>query len=574
MKQLMPFIKSYRWKIVLCIALVFVQALSQLYLPTLMADIVDIGVVKGNTPYIIRVGVFMMLVAAAGTGSMILGSYLTSRISTGFSRSLRTAVFSHIETFSLNEFDQIGTSSLITRTTNDINQIQQLIVMMLLMFVRAPLMSIGGVVLAFTKDALLALILVASIPILFALIYFVQKHGVPYFQKLQVKLDGLNRVLRESLTGIRVVRAFGRNHHEMERFDETSRDLMKTSLKANRTMGLLFPGLSLILNLAIVAIMWAGSFRIDAGHLQVGDLMAFIQYAMQMMFALMMVSMMFVMIPRAQVSANRIGEVLQLTTGILETGSHRETKEKGTLEFREVTFRYPGAEKPALENVSFTAGPGQVTAIIGGTGSGKSTLLNLIPRFYEIESGRLLVDGLDHHAFLQEELRDKLGLVPQKAILFSGTIADNIRFGKPDATDEEVRYAAEIAQAAEFVEALPDGYDSLLNQGGVNLSGGQKQRLAIARALVRKPEIYLFDDSFSALDFKTDARLRQALRRETEEATVLIVAQRVNTIMDADQIIVLEDGRMVGKGSHEELIKSSPVYREIVASQLSEEALG
>ncbi len=573
MQQLFEYLKPYRWQIVVSLFFVFIQALSQLYLPTLMADVVDVGIFKGDTAYIIRVGFYMLGVTALGTVGMILSSYLAAKISTGFSRRLRTAVFSHIETFSLNEFDKIGTASLITRTTNDINQVQQLIVMMLRMFVRAPLMAIGGVILAFSKDARLALIIVAVIPVLFVFIYFVQKKGIPYFRLMQTKLDGLNRVLREGLTGIRVVRAFGRASYEKTRFDEASADLSSTAMRANRTMGVLFPFMQLILNVAIVAIMWFGSFRIASGHLQVGDLMAFIQYAMQMMFALMMVSMMFVMIPRAQVSINRIGEVLNLSSSILETGSRRDETFKGKIEFKDVSFRYPGAEKQALESVSFVAEPGKVTAIIGGTGAGKSTLLNLIPRFYELESGRILIDNVDTHFLLQEDLRKLIGLVPQKATLFSGSIEENIRFGKPEATEAEVRRAAQTAQASEFIERLPDGFNTVLAQGGTNLSGGQKQRLAIARALVRKAAIYLFDDSFSALDFKTDAKLRWALRDDIQQATVIIVAQRVNTIMDADQILVLEDGKIVGKGTHRALIETSSVYREIVRSQMSEEAL-
>ncbi|HSU79813.1 MAG TPA: ABC transporter ATP-binding protein, partial [Candidatus Angelobacter sp.] len=452
-------------------------------------------------------------------------------------------------------------------------QLQQVLIMMLRMFVRAPLMCIGGIILAFSKDALLALVLVAVIPVLAILIYFVQKKGIPLFRLMQAKLDGLNQVLREGLTGIRVVRAFDRSSFEKERFDQSSGSLSQTALKANRIIGILFPVMTLVLNIATLGIMWFGSFRINTGHLQVGDLMAFIQYAMQIMFALMMVSMMFVMIPRAQVSAQRIREVLNLSSSILETGTHLEEKVEGTVEFREVTFRYPGAEKPALEGVSFKAEKGKVTAIIGGTGSGKTALIQLISRFYEIESGRISIDGVDCHAFSLEELRARMGYVPQKAMLFTGTIAENIRFGKPEATDEEVKHAAEIAQASGFIEGLTEGYKAQVSQGGTNLSGGQKQRLSIARAVVRRPSIYLFDDSFSALDYQTEAKLRQALKRETDEATVLIVAQRINSIMDADHILVLENGKLVGQGTHHQLLESSRVYREIAASQLSEEEM-
>jgi ATP-binding cassette, subfamily B, multidrug efflux pump len=573
MGQLSNYLKPYRGRIIAGLTLVFIQAFSQLYLPTLMADIVDIGVVHGNTGYIIRVGLIMLVVTLLGTLCMVFASYLSAKIAAGFSQDLRSSLFAHIETFSLNELDQVGTSSLITRTTNDINQLQQVLIMMLRMFVLAPLMSIGGIILAFSKDALLALVLVAVIPILAIIIYFVQKKGIPLFKTMQAKLDGLNQVLREGLTGIRVVRAFDRSSFEKTRFNQSSGDLSETAMKANRIMGVLFPVMTLVLNIATLGIMWFGSFRINTGHLQVGDLMAFIQYAMQIMFALMMVSMMFVMIPRAQVSAQRIREVLNLSSSILETGTHAQGDVAGTVEFREVTFRYPGAEKPALDRISFKAEKGKVTAIIGGTGSGKTTLIQLIPRFYELEGGRITIDGIDHHAFSQEELRAKMGYVPQKATLFTGTIAENIRFGKPDATIEEITHAAEIAQASRFIKDLSDGYQSKVSQGGTNLSGGQKQRLSIARAIVRRPSIYLFDDSFSALDYQTEANLRNALKRETEEATVLIVAQRVNSIMDADQILVLEDGKLVGQGTHHQLLESSRVYREIAASQLSEEEM-
>lgn len=573
MGQLSTYLKPFRGRIIACLVLVFIQAFAQLYLPTLMAEIVDVGVVHGKTGYIIRVGFIMLLVTFLGTLCMVVASFFSAKIAAGFSQKLRSSLFSHIETFSLHELDQVGTSSLITRTTNDINQLQQVLIMMLRMFVRAPLMSIGGIILAFSKDAQLALVLLAVIPVLGLLIYFVQKKGIPLFRAMQTKLDGLNQVLREGLTGIRVVRAFERASFEKERFDGASGELSRTAMKANRVMGVLFPVMTLVLNIATLGIMWFGSFRIDTGHLQVGDLMAFIQYAMQIMFALMMVSMMFVMIPRAQVSAGRIREVLNLSSSILETGAPVDEEVEGTIEFREVTFRYPGAERPALDGISFKAEKGKVTAIIGGTGSGKTTLMQLIPRFYELESGRIMIGGMDYHAFTQEELRALMGYVPQKATLFTGTIAENIRVGKPEATMEEVKQAADIAQASSFIEGLSDGYASMVSQGGTNLSGGQKQRLSIARAIVRRPSIYLFDDSFSALDYQTEAKLRQELKRETEQATVLIVAQRVNTIMDADHILVLEDGKLVGQGTHHQLLDSSHVYREIAASQLSEEEM-
>jgi len=572
--KLARFLKPFRLSLILVFILVFFQSLSELYLPTLMSDIVDIGVVQGDTSYIVGTGGIMLLVAAGGTICVIVASYLSSRAATGFGKILRRKVFTHVESYSLQEFDKIGTASLITRTTNDINQIQQVMIMVLRMMVSAPMLAIGGIIMAVSKDAVLSLVIVVVIPVLSLVIFVIAKKGVPLFKVMQIKLDQLNRVLREKLTGIRVIRAFNRLDYEQKRFDKANRDLTSTAIKVNKIMAALMPIMMLMLNYTTIAIIWFGAIRIDSGHMQVGDLMAFIQYVMQIMFGLIMFSMMFVMIPRAQASATRINEVLNTVPEINDPLEAKNTDgRRGFVEFQNVTFGYPGAEQPAISNVSFSTSPGQVTAIIGGTGSGKSTMMNLIPRFYDIDSGSILVDGVDVREMSQENLRSKIGFVSQQAVLFTGTIADNIRYGKEEATEEEMRQAAQTAQALEFITSMKDGFDSVIAQGGTNISGGQKQRLSIARALIRKPGIYIFDDSFSALDFKTDAKLRAALKKETSDATVLIVAQRVSTVMDADQIIVLDEGKIVGCGRHKELMSTCEIYREIVSSQLSEEEI-
>ncbi|MBN3524140.1 ABC transporter ATP-binding protein [Paenibacillus apiarius] len=574
MMKLFRFLRPYRIQIVFVLALIFVQSLSDLYLPTLMSDIVDTGIVQGDTPYILRIGGFMLLVAAGGMICSIGASYLSSKVAAGFGKLLRGKVFAHVENFSLQEFDKIGTASLITRTTNDITQLQQVLIMILRMMVSAPMMCIGGIIMAVSKDAKLTLVLAVVIPLLALAIFAVASKGIPLFKAMQKKLDKLNLVLREGLTGIRVIRSFNRIDHEKERFNEANQDLTNTAVKVNRIMASLMPIMMLAMNFSTIAIIWFGSIRIDNGNMQVGSLMAFIQYAMQIMFSLIMVSIIFVMIPRASASAARINEVLNMQSEIKDAAQIKKSdRERGFIEFNDVTFSYPGAEQPAISNISFSARPGETTAIIGGTGSGKSTLLSLIPRFYDVDSGSIRVNGVDVREMAQQDLRSKIGFVPQKAVLFTGTINDNIRYGKQDATDEEIRHAAEIAQAGEFISGMKDGFDSEIAQGGANVSGGQKQRLSIARALVRRPEIYVFDDSFSALDFKTDAKLRAALKEETTESTVLLVAQRVSTVMAADRIIVLDEGRIAGIGTHNQLMDTCSVYREIVSSQLSEEEI-
>ncbi|KRE45528.1 ABC transporter ATP-binding protein [Paenibacillus sp. Soil522] len=574
MLKLFRFMKPYRIPVIFVLVLVFLQTLSDLYLPTLMADIIDKGVVTGDTPYIWRIGGVMLLIATLGGVCAIGASYMSAKAAGGFGRDLRRRVFAHVEQFSLNEFDKIGTASLITRTTNDITQVQMVLTMLMRVMVMAPLMCFGGIIMALSKDVMLSWVLITVVPLLALLIFAIVSRSVPHFKAMQTKIDKLNLVLRENLTGIRVIRSFNRTAHEQKRFDGANADLTETSIKVNRLMASLMPVMMLVLNFASIALIYFGGRRIESGQMEVGDLIAFIQYAWQIMFALIFASMMFVMVPRASASAARINEVLDMNPDIKDTADgSKKAVAAGTVAFDNVSFYYPGAEMPALSNISFTAKPGEVTAIIGGTGSGKSTLLNLIPRFYDVNEGSVHIGGVDVRELTQEQLRAQIGLVPQKALLFTGTITNNIRFGKEDATEEEVWHAARVAQAADFVAGMPDGYDSVLAQGGTNVSGGQKQRLSIARALVRKARIYLFDDSFSALDFKTDAMLREALRAETTESTVLIVAQRVSTVMNADRIIVLDEGRIAAIGTHRELLRSCDVYREIVLSQLSEEEI-
>ncbi len=578
MIRLFRFLKPYRIPIALVFVLIFLQSLSDLYLPTLMANIVDTGIVKGDTSYILRIGSFMLVVAIGGTICAVAGNFYAARVAIGFGRLVRGKLFTHVERFSLHEFDQVGTASLITRTTNDTTQVQLVLAIMLRMMISAPLMGIGGIIMAVSQDAQLAWVLIAAVPVLALAIYIIMAKSIPLFQAVQVKLDKLNLVLDEGLAGVRVIRAFDRIDHEKRRFDEANHDLMDVSISVNRIVATLMPVMMLVLNLATIAIVWFGGIRINNGEMQIGALIAFLQYAMQILFALLMLSMMFIMLPRASASAKRINEVLDVKPEIKDAEVLDDTDtERGYVEFKDVTFSYPGAEEPALCDISFSARPGEVTAIIGGTGSGKTTLVSLIPRLYDVDpavaSGRILVDGVDIRTMSQEHLRSKIGFVPQKAVLFSGTITENIHYGKADASELEIRHAADVAQATEFISEMTDGFDSLIAQGGTNVSGGQKQRLSIARALVRRPEIYIFDDSFSALDFKTVSKLRAALKKETLDATVLIVAQRVSTVMDADQIIVLDEGRIAGIGTHRELMRTSEVYREIVSSQLSLEEI-
>ncbi len=573
--RLYRYLKPFVFMAVAVLALVLLQSFADLSLPSLMATIVDDGIFKGNISLIWKVGRNMLLVAFGGALCSVIAGYLSAKVASGFGLSLRSAVFSHVESFSLREFDQFGTSSLITRTTNDVTQMQMVVLMSLRMVASAPMMIIGGIVMAVSQDARLSLYLVAVLPIIALAIAFTMTKTLPMFKAMQKKIDRLNQVLREGLTGVRVIRAFNRQEYEASRFNKANLDLTDTALRVNRLMAFLMPLMMFTFNLTSIAIIWIGGHRIDAGSLEIGHLMAFIQYAMQILMSLVMMSMIFVMLPRASASAQRINQVLDSNPDIVDPQESQvdDPEDKGTLEFKDVTFSYPGASTPVLRNISFKTKPGETVAILGGTGSGKSTLVNLIPRFYDVDSGQVLVGGVDVRSMAQRELRAKIGFVPQRAVLFHGTVEDNIRYGKFDASQEEIIHAAEIAQALDFVTAMKDGFQSEIAQGGQNVSGGQKQRLSIARALVRKPQLYVFDDSFSAVDFKTDAKLRQALRQETRDATTIIVAQRVSTIMDADRIIVLDKGTIAGMGTHGELMAASEVYREIVLSQLSEEEI-
>ncbi|MGE6669678.1 ABC transporter ATP-binding protein [Paenibacillus xylanexedens] len=574
MMKLFRMLKPYKIPIFFILGLIMLQTLAELYLPTLMADIVNDGIIKGDIPYIWQIGGWMLVIAIGGTACSVIASYLSSRTAGGFAKQLRSRVFRHVENFSLQEFDKMGTASLITRTTNDITQVQNVLTMMLRMMIMAPLMCIGGIFMAVSQDAKLSTIFLVVLPVLGGAIALIGAKGLPLFKTIQKKLDRLNLVLREQLTGIRVVRSFNRGEHEKVRFNGANTELRDSSIKVNVLMATIMPVMMLVMNFSMIAILYFGGMRIDSGNMNIGALIAFIQYAMQIMFSLIMVSMIFVMIPRASASAERINEVLDMQPDLSNPEQPRGMKSmQGMIEFDNVTFRYPGAENPALSNISFTARSGETTAIIGGTGSGKSTLLSLIPRFYDVTEGSVRVNGTDVREIRQEDLRAKIGFVPQKAVLFTGTITENIRHGKDDATMDEVVHAARTAQAENFITEMKEGYDSLIAQGGNNVSGGQKQRLSIARALVRRPEVYIFDDSFSALDFKTDAKLRAALKSETTEAAVLIVAQRVSTVMDADRILVMDEGRIVGSGTHKELLEHNEVYREIVSSQLTEEEI-
>ncbi|MGQ9632406.1 MAG: ABC transporter ATP-binding protein [bacterium] len=575
MIKLFKYLKPYAIPVATVIILVFLESMANLYLPNLMSDIVNKGITRSDINYIIRTGGFMLLVALGGSICAVLAGYLGSHAAMGFGAILRSEIFSHVSSFSLNEFDKFGTPSLITRTTNDVTQVQMVTVIMMRMIIMAPIMCIGGIIMAVSKDKGLSWVIAVVIPILAAAILITALKGFPLFKAIQKKIDKLNLVLQEGLTGVRVIRAFNRLDYERRRFQDANLDLTQTSIQVNRIMAALMPTMMLIMSYTTVAIIWFGGIRIDRGTSNIGNMMAFMQYAMQILFSLLMASMMFIMVPRAQASAERINEVLE-TIPEMKDAEHvksADNDKRGYIEFRDVTFRYHGAEEPAVRNISFSAKPGEVIAIIGSTGSGKSTLLNLIPRFYDVDSGSILIDGVDVREMSQEALRAKIGFVPQKAVLFTGTIADNIRYGKEDATDEEVQKAAEIAQATEFIFGMKDRFNSIIAQGGTNVSGGQKQRLSIARALVKRPEIYVFDDSFSALDFKTDSKLRAALKRETANSTVLIVSQRVATVMNADKIIVMDEGRIVGMGTHKELCKTCEVYREIVSSQLPEEEI-
>jgi ATP-binding cassette subfamily B protein len=573
-RLLRAYLRPYAGRIALVLALLLVQAIGNLYLPTLNGDIINFGVALGDNDYIIEAGALMLAVTVALGIASILAVYWGALIAMGLGRDLRSDIFRKVQAFSQVEVNAFGPATLITRNTNDVQQVQMVVFMALTMIISAPILIIGGIIMAIRQDVPLSGLLVVVLPIMVAFIGVVMARAIPLFRAMQTKLDRINQVMREVLSGVRVIRAFVRTEHEEDRFDVANRDLFDTLIGVNRLFAITIPAMTAIINLSTVAVMWFGAVRVESGEMPIGNLTAFLQYLMQILFSVLMAVFMFVFVPRAAVSAGRILEVLETEPTVRDperpvrvptmdgNGAH--------LEFRNVEFRYPGAEEPVLRDISFQARPGEITAIVGSTGSGKSTLVNLISRFYDATGGQVLVDGTDIREMDRRDLWNRIGFIPQKAFLFSGTIASNLRFGDEAATDDALWHALEIAQGRDFVAEMEGGLDAPINQGGMNVSGGQRQRLAIARALVKRAGIFIFDDSFSALDFTTDARLRAALDRELGWATVIIVAQRVGTIMHADRILVMDGGRIVGMGTHTELLESNETYREIVYSQLSE----
>ena len=574
MTRLLRYAEPYFWLILAAVALLFGQAMCDLALPDFMSDIVNEGIANGDTNTIIGIGSKMILISLAGGALSISVGYLASRVGAGIGQQIRLDLFDKVESFSNVEFDKFSTSSLITRTTNDVTQVQTLIIMMIRLIFYAPIMGVGGIIHAVNNSASMSWIIVLAIIVLVGIIATLFSFALPKFKIIQTLVDRLNQVVRENLSGMLVTRAFNTQAFEEERFDKENKTLTDTNLFVNRTMAAMMPMMMLLMNLITVLIVWVGSYQVSAFKIDVGQMMAYMQYVMQIIMAFLMMSMMFIMIPRSSVSAVRIADVLETEPQIknrLDVVPFKSSK--GILKFEHVSFRYPGAEEDVLHDIDFTASPGQTTAFIGSTGSGKSTVANLIPRFYDVTQGKITIDDVDIRDMELHSLRSQLGYVPQKSVLFSGTIDSNLRYADKDASQEEILSGAHIAQAMEFIDSRPEGFDTPISQGGSNVSGGQKQRLSIARALVKKPQIYIFDDSFSALDFKTDSALRSALKKETGHSTVILIAQRISTIMNAEQIMVLEAGQIVGKGTHEELMKACTVYREIALSQLSKEEL-
>lgn len=569
-------LRPYRRDVTIVVVLQLVQTLATLYLPSLNARIIDDGVVQGDTDEIMRLGGIMLAVSLLQVVCAVVAVYFAARAAMGFGRDVRGRLFGHVQTFSAQEVGKFGAPTLITRSTNDVQQVQMVVLMTFTFMIMAPIMLIGGVIMALQEDVGLSAILLFSVPALGIIVGLVVSRMIPYFRQMQKRIDAINRVMREQIAGIRVVRAFVREERESRRFGEANEALYTTSLRTGQLMALMFPAVMVVLNVTSVGVLWFGGRRIDSGEMQIGALTAFLSYIAYILMAVMMSTMMFVMLPRAVVSAGRIGEVLDTETTVLPptvpvalpTG---ERARPGLLELRDVEFGYPGAEQQVLHGVDLVAEPGRTTAIIGSTGSGKTTLINLVPRLFDVTGGRVLLDGVDVRDLAPDDLWEQVAIVPQKPYLFSGTVRSNLEYGKPGASDDELWHALEVAQGRDFVEAMPGGLDAPISQGGTNVSGGQRQRLAIARALVRRPHLYLFDDSFSALDYATDAALRAALIPETRDAAVLVVAQRVATIRHADSIVVLEEGAVVGVGTHEELLASNETYQEIVYSQVSAE---
>ena len=572
-RLLRDYLRPYRWQVALIVTLMAGQTVGNLYLPNLSADIINRGVIEGNLHYIVRTGAVMLGITLLVGTVAIVAVYLASKTSMGSGADIRAAVFRRVLQLSSRDMDRFGTPSLITRNTNDVQQIQLFVQMALTLMVMAPIMSVGGVILAIREGAALSPLLAVAVPVMAAFIAVVIVAVVPRFRSMQVKIDRINLVLREQITGVRVIRAFLRNGPEAERFDDANLDLTRTALYVNRVFALAIPTVMAILNLSSVAVLWFGGRLVSESSMPIGNLTAFLSYILQILMSVMLAVMMAILLPRAMASAERIEEVLDAAPSVADPPApRRPSREEGVVELDDVGFRYPGGEVPVLEHVSFSLRPGETTAVIGGTGSGKTTLLNLIPRLFDVSEGRVLVDGVDVRDRELEELWRSIGLVPQAAYLFSGTVASNLRLGNPDASEAELWHALEVAQASDFVAAMPGGLDARIDQGGTNVSGGQRQRLSIARALARRPALYLFDDCFSALDAATDARLRAALQAETRRSSMLIVAQRVSTIMHADHIVVLDEGGVAGAGTHDELVETCPPYREIVQSQLGEGA--
>ncbi|SEE45411.1 ABC transporter ATP-binding protein [Jiangella alba] len=569
---LRTYLRPYRRWLAAVVVLQFIGTLASLYLPSLNADIIDNGIARGDTGYIVRTGGWMLAATVLQITCTVGAVYFGAKTAMAFGRDVRAAIFHRVGEFSAREVGRFGAPSLITRNTNDVQQVQMLVLMSCTLLVTAPIMATGGVIMALREDVGLAWLLLVCVPALILGIALIVRRMVPGFRLMQERIDGVNRVMREQITGIRVVRAFVRERWEQSRFAVANTALTDTALYVGRLMALMFPWVMLIFNVSSVAVLWFGAGRVDDGQMQIGSLTAFLTYLIQILMSVMMATFMLVMLPRATVCAERIGEVLDTESSVVPPVDPVTTlPRRVSLELRDAEFAYPGAESPVLRDITFTVEPGSTTAVVGSTGSGKTTLVSLVPRLIDVTAGQVLVGGVDVRRLDPEALRERIGLVPQKAYLFSGTVASNLRYGNPDATDDELWEALRIAQAADFVEEMPERLDAPIAQGGTNVSGGQRQRLAIARALVRRPDIYLFDDSFSALDLATDARLRAALRPHTTNAAVVIVAQRISTVIDADQIVVLDDGAVVGLGTHAELIETCPTYAEIVESQLTAE---
>ncbi len=574
MKKTLQCLKPFAPMIILGIILTFTQSMLSLYLPNLMSSIVNNGIVGQDLDEVFRYGRYMLYVTLGFMACAISATFVASRVSAGFANKLRNAIYSKVQKFSLTEYKKISTSSLITRTTNDVTQVQQLTLMSMRMMVQAPLMCIGGIIMALSKNKQLSFLFVIVIPLLLVAIILLAKKILPLFTKLQKLTDRINQVIREKLTGVRVIRAFATQGYERKRYDKANKDIYEVSLKASYRMAILMPVVMFVINMSSVAVVWFGSHLVGDGAMQIGDMMAFMQYAIQVLFSILAVTMLFVMIPRAMVSVKRINEVLD-TESVIKEKTEFAPKEKftkpGEIEFINATFKYLDGDEPVLSDMNFKIEKGQTVAILGGTGSGKTSLLSLIMRFYDITSGTIKVGGVDIKDIPLEQLRDMMGYVPQKSVLFSGTIESNIKYGKQDATEEEMIRAAKISQSYDFINSLDEKFNAPVAQGGTNFSGGQKQRLSIARAIVKNPDIYLFDDSFSALDFQTDKKLREALAENVNGATVVIVAQRVSTVLNADKILFIDEGKIIAQGTHKELYNSCEEYREVVLSQITEE---